>query len=160
MADEQWLGEIPPIGDWCESAFGDQGKSTQLKSVIHRRQYLRETFEFPGVTSLLDFIHSTCFVLLVMFVCNQLFNFSERRLSSGLFICAYKVIQRITTGVIPLEAIHIHYRKGLILSYLARKSTLRLSMTFILLGSLPIIRLISCHSLYPFCLYSTPLLCK
>ena len=147
MADEQRLGEIPPIGNWCESAFGDQGKSTQLKSVIHRRQYLRETFEFPGVTSMLDFIHSTCFVLLVMFVCNKLFNFSERR-------------QRITTSVIPLEAIPIHYKKGLTLSYLARRYTLRLSMAFILLGSLPIILLINCHSLYPFCLYSTHLLCK
>ena len=67
-ADEQRRGEIPPVGDWCKSAFGDQSKSTQLKSVIHGRCYLRETFEFPGVTPLLDFIHSTYAVLLVMFV--------------------------------------------------------------------------------------------
>ena len=26
-ADEQWSGEIPPVGDQCESAFEDQGKS-------------------------------------------------------------------------------------------------------------------------------------
>ena len=63
-------GEIPPIRDWCESAFGDHGKSTQLKSVIHGRCYLREEFEFPRVTPLLDFIHFT--MLLVMFLCNKI----------------------------------------------------------------------------------------
>ena len=71
MTDEQQLGEILPIGDWCKSVFGDHGKSTQLKSVIHGRCYLREKFEFPGVTHLLDFIHSTCALLLVMFVYNK-----------------------------------------------------------------------------------------
>ena len=47
----------PPVRDQCKSAFGDQGKSTQLKLVIHGRCYLREEFEFPGVTPLVDFIH-------------------------------------------------------------------------------------------------------
>ena len=65
LADEQ-SGEIPPIRDQCESASGDQGKSTQLKSVIHGRCYLREEFEFPGVTPLVDFIHVLCYF--VMFV--------------------------------------------------------------------------------------------
>ena len=50
-------GEIPPVGDQCESAFEDQGKSTQLKSVIRGRCYLREEFEFPRVTPLTNFIH-------------------------------------------------------------------------------------------------------
>ena len=39
-------GKILPIGDQCESACEDQGKSDQLESFIHRRQYLRETFKF------------------------------------------------------------------------------------------------------------------
>ena len=82
-----------------------QVKSTQLKSVIHGRQYLRGTFEFPGVTPLFDFILTSYSVLSVMFVCNKLFNFTGWRLLSGLFICAYEVTQRITTSVIPLEAI-------------------------------------------------------
>ena len=56
----------PAHRDRCESAFGDQGKSTQLKSVIHGRCYLREEFEFSGVTPLLDFIHVLCYF--VMFV--------------------------------------------------------------------------------------------
>ena len=43
-------------------------RESQLKSIIHGRQYLRETFEFPRVTLLLDFFHSTYAVLLVMFV--------------------------------------------------------------------------------------------
>ena len=70
-ADEQWLGEIPPVGDQCESAVGDWDKSTQPKSVICGRQYLRGTFEFPGASPLLDFIYSTCVVCyLVMFIIN------------------------------------------------------------------------------------------
>ena len=40
----------------------------------------------------------------VIFVYNKLLNFTRWRLLSGLFICTYKVTQRITTSVIPLEA--------------------------------------------------------
>ena len=51
--------------------LGDLDKSTQPKSVIRGRQYLRGTFEFPGVSPLLDFIHFTCVVCyLVMFIIN------------------------------------------------------------------------------------------
>ena len=39
------------MGDQCESAFEDQGKSdiTETNSSMDRH-YLREAFEFPGVT--------------------------------------------------------------------------------------------------------------
>ena len=108
-------GEIPPVGDWCESAFEDQGKSTQLKSVIHGRCYLREEFEFPRVTPLVDFIHVLCY-LLCLFTCNKLFNFTGLET----FIWTYhfrmilcEVTQRIITGVIPMEASVSSNRKGL-----------------------------------------------
>ena len=39
-------GEISPVGDQCESACEDQGKSDELESFIRGRQYLRETFKF------------------------------------------------------------------------------------------------------------------
>ena len=96
-------GEIPPVRDWCESAFEDQGKSTQLKSVIRGRCYLREEFEFPGVTPLLDFIHVLCY-LLFLCACNKLFNFTG--LETSIWTCHLRMLlcevtQRITTGVIP-----------------------------------------------------------
>ena len=61
-------GEITPIRDQCESAFGDQGKSTQLKSVIRGRCHLREEFEFPGVTPLVDFIHVLCYFVMFIYL--------------------------------------------------------------------------------------------
>ena len=64
-------GEIPPIGDQCESACEDQGKSDQLESFIRGGQYLRETFEFCGVTHSIDFIHYCCYYLCF----NKMFNF-------------------------------------------------------------------------------------
>ena len=75
QADEQRAVRSLPVGDQYKSAFEDQGKSTQLKSVIHGRCYLREEFEFPGVTPLVDFIHVLCY-LLCLFTCNKLFNFT------------------------------------------------------------------------------------
>ena len=30
VSDKQQPGEIPPIGDWCESAFEDQSNSTEI----------------------------------------------------------------------------------------------------------------------------------
>ena len=108
-------GEILPIGDRFESAFEDQGKSTQLKSVICGRCYLREEFEFPGVTPLVD----SCMywvILLRLFTCNKLFNFTG--LETSIWTCHFRmclceVTQRITTGVIPLEASVSGSRKGL-----------------------------------------------
>ena len=61
-------GEILPIGDWCESAFEDQVKSTQLKSVMRGRCYLREEFEFPGVTILVDFMHVLCYFVTFVYL--------------------------------------------------------------------------------------------
>ena len=94
-------GKIPPIGDWCESAFEDQGKSTQLKSVIRGRGYLREEFEFPGHS--FSRFHS-CTVLFVMFTCNKLFNFTGLETFIWTYhfcMCLCEVTQRITTGIIP-----------------------------------------------------------
>ena len=68
-------GKISPVGNQWESAFEGQGKSTQLKSVIPGRCYLREEFEFPGLTPLVDFIHVLCY-LWCLFTCNKLFNFT------------------------------------------------------------------------------------
>ena len=64
-------GEILPVGDQCESACEDQGKSDQLELFIRGRQYLRETFEFHGVTHSIDFIHYCCYYLHF----NKMFNF-------------------------------------------------------------------------------------
>ena len=110
-------GEIPPVGDRCESAFEDQGKSTQLKSVINGRCYLRGEFEFPRVTPLVDFIHVLCY-LLCLFTCNKLFNFTGLEIFIWTYhfhMCLCKVTQRITTGVISLEASVSSNRKGLTL---------------------------------------------
>ena len=60
QADEQRVVRSCPVGDQCESTFEDQGKSTQLKTVICGRCYLREEFEFPRVTPLIDFVLVLC----------------------------------------------------------------------------------------------------
>ena len=67
-------GEIPPVGDQCESAFEDQGKSDQLESFIRGRQYLREAFEFPGGHSLFRF-HTLLLLFFCQIVLNKMFNF-------------------------------------------------------------------------------------
>ena len=52
---------------WASKKMGENTmQCSQLKSVIHGRCYLREEFEFPGVTPLIDFIHVLCYF--VMFV--------------------------------------------------------------------------------------------
>ena len=106
MADEQRLGKILPIRDWCDSAFGDHGKSTQLKSVIRGRCYLREKFEFPGVTHLLDFIHFTyMFFCVTCYLINCLTSGKED-LFGVIILCVYEVTQGSQLVVIPLRQTH------------------------------------------------------
>ena len=133
-AEEQRAARSCPVGDQCESAFEDQGKSTQLKSVICGRCYLREEFEFPRVTPLVDFIHVLCY-LLCLFTCNKLFNFTG--LETSIWTCHFcmplcGVTQRITTGAIPLEASVSPNWKGLTVPLTSHKSMYQLYINYVL----------------------------
>ena len=80
-----------------------QVNSTEISHPL--KIVFKGTFEFPGVTPLLDFVHYTCCVcyLLSFFVINCSTSLVED-FYLGLSFCVYKVTQRITTGVISLEA--------------------------------------------------------
>ena len=64
QADEQESGEIPPVGDQCESACGTSASWLNRKSVIRGRCYLREKFEFPAAIHLETFVLFMCFTVL------------------------------------------------------------------------------------------------
>ena len=84
QADEQESGEISPIGDQCESAYGTSASWLNQKSVICDRCYLREKVKFPTA------IHSETFLLFMCFtvfcLLNKLFNFTQKTFFLGVFI--------------------------------------------------------------------------
>ena len=80
-------------------------RASPLKSIICGRQYLRETFEFPGVTLYLDFIHYTyIFMLLVTLINCSTSGKEDFYLEFSL--CAWSNPVDHKSGEIPLEVIH------------------------------------------------------